>query len=131
MVHFALASVAVAGIVMLGLALRWSRHGRPEDEVAAVARRGAAWALAPTVAQLPVGMWALTMLPREMQSKLLGYDLAGIVAFGLALAAAVWLARELMSIAAGETQRPNLIRAMSAMLLTVLLMTAAHEIARG
>jgi hypothetical protein len=131
MVHFALASAAVAGLMLMGLGPRWLRRGRSPEEVGKLTRAGAVWTLAPTVAQLPVGLWVLVTLPREMQNKLLGYDAAGIICFGLAMAAAVWMARELMSVAAGETERARIVRAMIAMTATVVLMTAAHEITRG
>jgi hypothetical protein len=68
--HVVLASLAVAGIMLLGLAMRWLRGG---DKVGAakIARWGAQWALVPSLLQLPVGLWTLTALPAAAQSQLM------------------------------------------------------------
>jgi len=125
-VHVALASVATAGTMLLGLALRWLRRG---DEAIAVkiARWGARWAVVPSVAQLPVGLWTLTMMPAAAQSRLMGESTLGTLLFVAALVAAFWLINELVHISLGEVRRPLLIRAMAAMLVTVVLMTVMQQ----
>jgi hypothetical protein len=121
--HVALASVAVAGVLLLGLALRSRRQG---DEAAAnrLALLGGRFALVPTVLQLPVGLWMLAMIAPTAQSEILGGSALGTVLFFAAMLTALWLMRELASVALGETERPVLIRAMAALLITVVLMAA-------
>ena len=128
--HVALASLAVAGVMLLGLALRWLRQG---DEAGAgrVARWGGRWALVASVAQLPVGLWTLLVMPAAAQSRMMGESALGTLLFLAALVAALWLINELLHISMGETTRPRLIRAMAAMLVTVVLMTAMQQQARA
>jgi hypothetical protein len=125
-VHVVLASVAMAGILLFGLSLRWLRR---EDVVAAekVARWGARWALATSLAQLPVGVWLLFALPVAAQSRLMGEITTGVILFVLAILVALWLINELVHVSGGETSRSRLIRAMTAMMITVVLMSALLE----
>jgi len=125
-VHIVLASVAMAGILLCGLSLRWMRRG---DSVAAerAARWGARWALATSLAQLPVGVWLLLALPTAAQSRLMGESTTGVILFVLAILMALWLINELVHLSSGETSRPRLIRAMTAMMITVVLMSALLE----
>jgi hypothetical protein len=125
-VHVALASIAVGGVLLLGLALRWLRQG----DVAAAGRIaicGGRWSLAATLVQLPVGLWTLTALSPPAQARLMGSSAIGLLLFIGSLTAALWLTRELASVALGETARPVLIRSMAALLITVLLMTAMQR----
>jgi hypothetical protein len=129
-VHFTLASIAVAGLALAHLALRWQRLNRIAD-AQWVAVAGCRWSLVATLLQIPVGLWTLVALPWSMQNELLGSNPIGLIVFASALAAALWLARELVSVSMGEQERGPLLRAMVAMVVTVVLMTASHEIARG
>lgn len=129
-VHFVIASVAVAGLALVHLALRWRRRGREQDAHWAAAA-GSRWSLGATLLQLPVGLWTLVALPRSMQNELIGGNPLGLVVFASAMITALWLTRELVNLAMGETDRGPILRAMLAMLLTVGLMTMAHEIARA
>jgi len=128
-VHVVLASIAVAGLALSHLALRWGRTDR-SDDAQWVAVAGARWSLGATLLQLPVGLWALVSLPTSMQNELVGNNPVGLGVFASGLLAALWLTRELVSISMGDWQRTGIIRAMLAMLLTVTLMTASHDIAR-
>jgi hypothetical protein len=125
-VHVVLASIAVAGIVLLGLALRWMRAG-DQASAAKVARWGGRWALVASVIQLPVGLWTLMTLPAAVQSQLMGNSTVGIALFVGGLSAALWLINELVHLSAGELTRPLLVRAMAAMLVTIVLMTAMQQ----
>jgi hypothetical protein len=129
-VHFTLASLAMAGVMLLGLALRLRRQGAPEEEAARVAIWGGWWGLVPSILQLPVGLWVMTALPAASQSRIMGSSGVATVFFLAGIVAALWLLRELVSIALGETSRGNLIRAMSAMVLVVFLMTGTHQCAK-
>jgi hypothetical protein len=125
-VHFSLASLAMAGIMLLGLALRMGRRGAPAEDVSRVAIWGGYWGLVPSLVQLPVGLWVMSALSPGSQSRIMGSSGAATVCFLAGIVAALWLLRELVSIAMGESARSNLIRAMTAMVVVVLLMTGTH-----
>src|SRR5690606_30148784 len=99
--HFTLASVAVAGGYLMHLAFRMRRHGRADDAQQA-ASWGARGAVGATLLQLPVGVWGLVPCPRPMQNELLGNSMLGLALFGMAMLTALWLTRELVSISMGE-----------------------------
>ncbi len=124
--HVALASVAVAGVLLIGLALRWRRQG---DEAAAnrLALAGGRLALAATVLQLPVGLWMLAAIAPASQSEILGGSALGTALFFAAMLAALWLLRELAGVALGETAKPVLLRSLAALLVTLVLMTALQR----
>jgi hypothetical protein len=128
-IHVALASIAVAGIMLLGLALRLKRGGQ-EQRANRIALWGGRWAVVPSLLQLPVGFWTLTTLSPAAQSRLMGTDALTTLLFIAALLAAFWLISDLARIAMGESTKPILIRAMTAMLVTVMLMTAMQEHSR-
>jgi hypothetical protein len=125
-VHVTLASVAVAAIMLLGLSLRWRRTG---DELDAykVAIWGGRWALGASALQLPVGLWTLLALPAAAQARIMGNSAVGMLLFAGSLAAALWLIRELVGVALGDGTRPALVRCMTLMLVTVVLMTAMQQ----
>jgi hypothetical protein len=128
--HFAFASVAVAGVMLMGLALRWMRQDQPPTDIAKVAVWGSCWALGASLVQLPLGLWMLAVLPSTTQSSLMGNELVGTSLFIAAMLAVFWQLRELAGVALGEVTRPALIRAMSAMLVTIALMTAMQQSVR-
>jgi hypothetical protein len=130
-VHFTFASLAMAGIMLLGLALRMGRRGAPAAEVSRAAIWGGYWGLIPSLLQLPVGLWVISALPPNSQSQVMGSNGTATVLFLSGIVAALWLLRELVSIAMGETARGNLIRAMSAMVVVVVLMTGTHQFAKA
>ena len=129
-VHFALASVAMAGVMLFGLALRRLRS----DEDPRGAKRIIAWggwsALIATGLQLLVGLWLLATTPPDMQSQMLGNSWLPSVCFLVSLALVVWLLRELADVTIGEATRGGLIRTMIAMTAVILLMTAARQLSR-
>lgn len=124
-VHFVLASIATAGIVILGFSLRLRRDSAVEEAaVVRVARVGGIMALIPTLSQILVGMWVLLSLPSESQKSLMGGDLPLTGLFVLSLAAALGLIHTLASIAMGDVERRNIGRAMMLFVVTVVLMTS-------
>ena len=125
-VHVVLASIAVAGVMLLGLALRELRRG-DDGSATRIAVWGGRIALVPSLLQLPVGLWTLAALPAAAQSRIMGADAIGTVLFVLSLLAVFWLVSDLVKIALHEVTRPLLIRVMAAMLVTVLLMTAMQR----
>jgi hypothetical protein len=126
-VHVALASVAMAGIMLFGLAMKWQRLGRDVADSNWAAAWGGRWALAASLGQLPVGLWTLAMLPAAEQSRLMGSDLIGTALFAVSMLAVLWLLRELVAVSMGETAKGALIRSMTAMFVVVALMTAMQQ----
>jgi len=128
-VHVALASVAMAGVMLLGFALRGLRRGE-----SASASRIAVWggriALVPSLLQLPVGLWTLTTMSPAAQSRIMGTDAIGTLFFIGSLLATFWLISDLVKVALNEVTRFLLIRVMAAMLVTILLMTAMQRQSR-
>jgi len=129
-IHVILASVAVAGVMLLGLALRWLHHDKPPADVARIATWGSRWALGASLVQLPVGLWTLMVLPAESQASLMGTQVMGTMLFLGAMLTMFWLLRELTGVALGEATRPAMIRSMTAMLVVVSLMTAMQQAVR-
>jgi hypothetical protein len=126
-IHVVLASLAMAGLMLLGLALRWMKRDEEPAAVAKVGVWGGRWALGASLAQLPVGLWTLLTLPGDVQSRLMGTHLAGTLLFLAAMLAVFWLLRELAAVALGEVTRGTIMRSMSAMLVVVVLMTAMQQ----
>lgn len=129
-VHFSLASLAIAGIMLLGLALREKRRGGSDEDYERLCRWGGRIALVPTLLQLPVGLWVLTSLPAATQSRLMGSQLMATGCFLLSVFGALWLMRELAAIALGEHERSQIARTMALMAAVVILMTASQHYAR-
>lgn len=129
-IHFGLASIAMGGLVLLGLSLRRLKS----DEDPRGAKRIAAWggwsAFIPTCLQLLVGLWLLVATPPDMQSQLTGSALGPTACLITSLVLVVWLLRELAEVTLGEPTRGGLIRAMIAMTLVIVLMTAARQLSR-
>jgi len=124
-VHVTLASVAVSGVLLIGYAVRLQK--RDDTAASKLAIWGGRWALAPTLAQLPVGLWTLAMLSAAAQTRIMGTSTIGVLLLVGSLTAAFWLTRELAGIAMGEIARPILIRSMAALLVTVVLMTGLQR----
>jgi hypothetical protein len=129
-VHVAAASIAVAGVVLLGYALQLRRAGH-EQRAARMAMWGGRWALIPSLVQVPVGLWTLATLSPSAQSQIMGVSMVGMLLLVTAILAAFWLVSDLMKVALGDVARPMLIRVMTAMLLTVILMTALEQQTRN
>ncbi len=125
-IHVSLASIAVAGVVLAGLASRLLRRGDTET-AAVVTRWSGRWALIPSLAQLPIGLYMLTVLPPIQQAALMGNSTMGLLLFVGAIGASLWLMNDLAQLGMGEVNRPLLIRAMTAMLVTITLMTGMQQ----
>jgi hypothetical protein len=129
-IHFGLASVAVGGVVLFGLALRRQRS----DEDPRGAKRIAAWgswpAFVATGLQLVVGLWLLATTPPDLQARLTGSSLWPTVFLVVSIGCALWLLRELANVALGEATRGAMIRCMIALTVVVVLMTAARQLSR-
>jgi hypothetical protein len=130
-VHVILASIAAAGIALLGLALRWQRQNRDAEELKRLTAGAARLALVPTVLQILVGLWILVQIEPLTQSQLLGGNLPAAACFLAGVLGAFWLMQLLAGLAFGEVERRAIIKSMAAFLGTILLMTAAWHAARA
>jgi hypothetical protein len=130
-VHVVLASIAAAGIALLGLALRWQRQNHDAEERKRLTTGAARLALVPTVLQILVGLWILVKVEPLTQNQLLGGNLPAAVCFLAGVLVALWLMQLLASLAFGEVERRVIIKSMAAFLGTILLMTAAWHAARA
>ncbi|MCA9219779.1 MAG: hypothetical protein KDA71_05595, partial [Planctomycetales bacterium] len=143
--HFILAAFAVAGAAMMAISLRRAIQSQPQetgpDNTAgnSTSERpstsadnrdavwGARWALVPTLLQVIVGFWFMTQLPAPALRRLMGGDLVGTVLFGASLLLAFHLMHRLAGVAMGDTDRNSVHRAVSLMVVVVVLMTGTLE----
>lgn len=130
-VHVVLASLAMAGVTLFGLALRRGREGAPEAETSAIAVWGARVAVVPTLCQIPVGLWIMSSLSPSDNARLMGGSTTAFVCFIAGFAAAVYFLQQLATVASGDTHRRTLIRSMGLSVLVVLLMTISWRFLRS
>ena len=122
-IHVVLASFAVTGIYLMAFGITLSRNESLRDGAPRVARWGARVALLPTLVQLGVGTWALMMLPSVARKGFMGRDAIATSLFMLSLVAMFAMMHLLGAVAFGKGDRKQIVRAMIAMTVTVLLMT--------
>jgi hypothetical protein len=125
MVHFALASVAVAAVSLLPSLVPQTSSETGAERDAAKRRLVAGAALAATLLQIPVGIWLLMRLEPLAQHRLMGSDLGGTLALSSSVLTAVWLMHHLATAAMGEPTLRDARRIRTGMMIVVLLMTAA------
>ncbi len=130
-IHFWLASFAVTGVALIGYG-KWILKRDEQDEVG---KRIAIWggriALVPTLLQILVGVWVMSVLPSAMQQRLMGQDMLAASAFGLSLIGALWLMQQLAAVAFGDTEPRTLKMAIHLMYTVVILMTFTSRLASG
>lgn len=127
-VHHLLAAVATAGV---GLMWIGARQNPPAGHQAAwLGQWGARLALVPSLAQLLVGVWVLTTLPRISRDALLGGDVWAATLMATAVLASIGLMRELANSSWGEYETGIARHAAVWLLLTTLLMVSARHRAR-
>jgi hypothetical protein len=123
--HVWLAAASVTAAAIMSLA---SRLRTPSADP--LIRGGAQAALAATCLQLPVGIWLTIQLPESAREPLVGGDGIATTLFLTSLGLAMWLVQILASVAQGQCDSRIVHRAIAAMLLVVLLMTATLYRAR-
>jgi hypothetical protein len=128
--HFGLASIAMAGVALFGLALRLQKHDHEQRNAQRVATWGGWAAFIATALQVVVGLWLLATVPPTMQGQLMGNGMVPTLCFLISLGAVLWLLRELAEVTFGEVTRGAMIRSMIAMTTVVFLMTAARQLSR-
>jgi hypothetical protein len=128
-VHFWLASFAVTGVALISHGKCLLRKDEASDAGSRIAIWGARIALVPTVLQILVGVWVLSVLPPLMQQRLMGRDLLVASAFGLSIIGALWLMHQLSAVAFGDTKPRTLKIAVHLMYAVVILMTFTSRLA--
>jgi hypothetical protein len=117
--HVWLAAFSVAAATAMGLASR-AREASSEPLI----RGGAQAALLATCLQLPVGMWLTVQMSESSREPLVGGDGIATTLFLISLGLAMWLVQMLSAVAQGDCSARLVRRAIVAMLLVVMLMTA-------
>ena len=128
--HFALASLAVAGVALL-----WILVPRTivtvDQPVRRIARGAAIVALISTLMQLPVGIWLTTTLPPLSRGALLGDEVFSSLLFLCGILTTFYLLQQLGIVALGEFQHRHLVRTCWLLVALVLLMTAVARNSRS
>ncbi|MDA1054773.1 MAG: hypothetical protein O3C40_30470 [Planctomycetota bacterium] len=128
-VHFWVASFAVTGVSLISYG-KWLLRNEDQQETGSrIAVWGARIALLPTLLQILVGVWVLSVLPPSMQQRLMGSDLLATGTFGLSIVGALWLMHHLSAVAFGETRPRTLKLAIHLMYAVVILMTYTSRLA--
>ena len=122
--HFVLASVMVAGVMLMLVARHQPALVEHDDGTQRLVSRGAWIALIASFCQLVVGAWVLVQLPAGAQAALLGVDWLATLLFVLSLLAVFYLLHSLASAALGSTSPASIRRTAALMLSVVLLMSA-------
>ncbi len=88
-------------------------------------------ALASTLLQIPLGIWALTTLPSPQQDRVLGGNATCTLLLGSSVLASFALLHQLAMLALGDARRNRLIATTILMTGIILLMTATLQLARS
>ncbi len=134
--HFALASAAVTGLLLMHLASRQlGRVGIAHQPLSTLETGGpcppydgklvssGAWiALVSSISQLAVGLWVLMQLPLSARNSLVGDDWLASGLFVLSIGAALGAMHTLSSVAMGETSQAAVWRSTVLILAVVILM---------
>lgn len=143
--HFTLASLAVAGAMLMALAMAkpklLAKDLPPTSEGAAaiadlatasarLKARGAQIALVATLLQWPVGVVVMLQLPESARDTLLGYHVAVTSLFALSLGAVVMLMHRLATASFGETSAAEVRSGLLWLGITIAMMTAVRHLSR-
>jgi hypothetical protein len=128
--HFVLASFAVTGVMLLGLAMRRAKDESLREEAARIGTWGGWLGLVPTVLQLMTGLWLLMISPTPFQAALTGGDTWSTVFFGVSLLGAFAMLPSLAAAAFGGARRRDYLRAMILLTTVIVCMVAARHIAQ-
>ncbi len=126
--HFVLASFAVTGVLLLGLAMRLAKRESSRDKAQQLGVWGGWLGLAPTVLQLISGLWLMLTSPTPLQAALTGGETWSTVLFVASLLAAFALLPSLAASAFGTATRRDYLRAMMLLTVAILCMVAARHI---
>ena len=122
-VHFALASLAVAGVALMVLGLRFGESGRK------IVALGGRIALVPTVLQLVVGVWVVMEVPAGVRNGIMGNDSLTALMFGVSLFSVFGVMLVLAGISLGQCDTAAVRRA--AVLMGVIILLMVGILVRG
>jgi hypothetical protein len=123
--HFAFASVAVSGVVLMLFARRHIDSEIADQRSSALIRAGAAIAFGASLIQIAIGAWVLLQLPNAARNALIGDDWLGTGLFFLSIVALVGMLRALAGVAGGDTGGAAVGQSAILLVLVVALMTAS------
>ncbi len=129
--HVWLAAVAVTGVTVMRLAIKSDQPSADIANPSPIVSIAARWALAASLAQLPIGMGVLFTVPERSRGALMGGDMTGSLLFALAIVATLGLLHHLAAAAFGDVAPPQVYRSIVLIVSVVLLMTAALERTRA
>jgi hypothetical protein len=115
-VHFALASLAVTGVSLMVLGLRF---GEPGKRIVAL---GGRIALVPTLLQLVIGVWVIMEVPAIVRNSLMGNDSLTALMFGASLFGVFGVMLTLAGISLGQCDAAAVRRATLLMGIIIFLM---------
>lgn len=123
--HFALASIAVGGALLMLLADRLPAEVDGSPAASRLTRSGAGIALAASLMQFAVGPWMLLSFPATMRDALIGDDWLASLLFFVSIVAAVGMVRSLGLIVLGDEGRHVVRQSVILLSAVILLMVAA------
>jgi hypothetical protein len=121
--HFCLAAVAVSGMTLVIYSLKKGGSAETTEQTYLPARWGAQIALAATLLQLPVGIWIILEMGPAASRTVMGGSLVITALFVASLVGALALMHCLSVLAFGGFRRTIAVRAISLMIVVIVLMT--------
>ncbi|PHS05514.1 MAG: hypothetical protein COA78_15195 [Blastopirellula sp.] len=126
-IHFTLASIAVTGLFVSLLCLRYFKENESSPVVIG---RGALISLFASVTQIPVGLAFLLSISKAEQSALMGGNILASVTFFVALLSALWLMHLTSSVAFFDREKKQVFKTCGVLVFTVLTMTMSLLLCR-
>jgi hypothetical protein len=127
LLHFVLAGIAFAGLVITWWAARQAAAGIEPALNARIARTGWRWALWATAAQVLDGVVLLVLLPREVLMGIMSGGLATLVPLTLSIVLAIGLLMMLARSLNPVVHRGLVTGGLGAMVLTIAVMTITRH----
>ncbi len=126
--HFVLAALAVAGLLVAGLGfLHWAKE-RPY--AAFLLQTGGKWFAYVNMAQIVVGLWFVVALPRPLMMLLMGKDLLQSVLFAAGFVISLVLIILMIRALKKPDPRKGVLTSMVVTILLVVLMTVQRDLLR-
>jgi len=129
-VHFGLASLAVAAVVLIVLLTRQEALAAQETKLKSC-RVAAAVGLLATLAQLPVGIWVLATLPGPARGILMGESPLASILLLASLLTSMILLQGLMKVALGDFDDQHCRRVGWLLIFVVWMMTTTLQLTRS
>ncbi len=129
-VHFALASLAVTGVALMVLGLRFGEQGKM------ITAFGGRIALVSTLLQLVVGVWVIMEVPAGVRNGIMGNDPLTALMFGVSLFGVFGVMLTLAGVSLGQcnaaaVRRTTLLMGIVILLMVGVLVRGRHLTQRG